>query len=148
MLTKEIVMGLKRGTKLYHNVIEFTREDGTKYPAVAVVRGRARSHETESFSLPITRKYGGEGEGTITVFAADQWRLTEEKSAEDGEVLERINKEYNKPQRIVITRDTARVAKEPARVVRTSRIRAKGPKSRENENAAQYEEQECEVFRI
>ena len=41
-LSEDVVRALKKGDTLYSNVIEFTREDGTTYPATATVLGRAK----------------------------------------------------------------------------------------------------------
>lgn len=81
MLTEEIALSLRRGAKLYSNLIEFGEG---KIPAVAVVIGKPkRLSGPDKFSIPVRRQYGAGETGQITGMGAHLWRTTPEKAEED-----------------------------------------------------------------
>jgi len=90
MLTKEVAMSLKRGTKLYHNLVEFTRADGEKVMATATVTGKAKLCSANGFLLPIKRNYGNATAGVVTRDGMTLWRLTPEKADEDHLVIPEV----------------------------------------------------------
>lgn len=78
-VTLEVARTLKRGDTLYHNIIEFTREDGTTIPATATVIGKVKEGGPEEFSLPIRRNYGAEVDGAFGNIGGEFWRTVPEK---------------------------------------------------------------------
>ena len=77
-VTREIAQTLKRGDILYSNVVEFTREDGSTYPATAKVTGAVREDRYEGFVLPIKHTLNGT-QGRVSRCNYDLWRTVEEK---------------------------------------------------------------------
>lgn len=109
-ITREVAASLKKGDVLYSNIVEFTREDGTTYPATAKVTGAVREDAYEGFILPIKHKLNGAA-GRVTRCNYDLWRTVEEKE--------------RKPVRIHRQRPAPAIVEEaaPARVRRTRPVR-------------------------
>lgn len=75
----ETALSLKKGDRLYHNIIEFTRSDGTTYPASAVVVGKVQEDMIERWKLPIRHEYGDRRISSVSSFNPAHWRTTPEK---------------------------------------------------------------------
>lgn len=114
-VTREVALTLKKGDVLYNNVIEFTLEDGTKEPATCVVTGKLKEHPVEEFLLPIKRRYGDGGTGSISKFGSDLWRTTPEKVVQRHVVRTR-------PAEAVQPASDADMEDEPVRRVRRTRV--------------------------
>lgn len=72
---------LRRGDTLYHNILAFDREDGTKYPATCRVAGKVRElpeGNPERFAIPVVRGYGDKARTQLTWMSRDLWRTTPE----------------------------------------------------------------------
>lgn len=79
-VTYEVAKTLKKGDTLYHNIIEFTLEDGTTVPATATVLGRVKKVSgPDEFHLPIHQNYGADADVFMSRFGSTLWRTEEEK---------------------------------------------------------------------
>lgn len=77
-LTLEVAMSLRKGDKLYHNILSFMRDDETSEPATATVLGKAKmTGDVEVFSLPVRRFDGAEV--SLSIFSKEVWRTVPEK---------------------------------------------------------------------
>jgi len=86
MLTDEQVRALKKGDVLYNNAIWGTNKDGSVQHYTAIVTSVPRRNAKNPV-IGIKRKYGNHGEGTVSLEGRKLWRVSEEKSEEDMNVL-------------------------------------------------------------
>lgn len=82
-ITYDVAKTLKKGDTLYHNIIEFTLEDGTTVPATATVLGRVKKVSgPDEFHLPIHQNYGADADVFMSRFGSTLWRTTPEKEVQ------------------------------------------------------------------
>ena len=143
MLTSETAKALKKGTKLYNNIL------GPTY--IAVVSGKPTFCMVNGWMIPVKRAYGSKTAGVITQNGYSVWRTEVEPSGEDVAVLRKLCAEPRRPSRAPVM---PKREKEPVVVRRevvstiTARVRRVRPSSRTHKYAAEFEGQEVPVLRI
>jgi len=79
-VTLEVALTLKKGDRLYHNIIAFGGLGEEAVSATAVVTGKFRARKgVEQFELPIKRQYSGGSSGSVSRMSQDLWRTVPEK---------------------------------------------------------------------
>lgn len=112
-VTYEVAKTLKKGDTLYHNIIEFTLEDGTTVPATATVLGRVKKVSgPDEFHLPIHQNYGADADVFMSRFGSTFWRTTPEKEVQ-------VDPARVRRQRSVVT-VTGRVVDETAHLLQNA----------------------------
>lgn len=108
MLSQDQVLSLKKGDILYNNIIWGTKADGDTVPYKAKVLSVPKKGGKDQ-SIKIKRLYGNHGEGSVSVEGRKLWRLTEERTEEDKNLLPTAAP-TKAPRRVVVQRTPERKA--------------------------------------